>query len=170
MQRILIKKARILEGKKDTHPVADILIEKGHIKKIAPNIKAENCEVFDAEGMIASAGLIDMHVRLREPGYEYKESIESGCRSAACGGFTTVCCMPNTRPAADNRGVIEFIIAQKNKLGSIEVYPIGAITKGLQGEELSEIADLKEAGDDDSGSASGNAAFCRHPHFLGIAG
>ncbi len=146
MRKILIKNAKIPGPGKTSSQVRDILIENGLIKKIASGIKADNCEVFDAEGMIASAGLIDMHVHLREPGYEYKEDIESGCRSAACGGFTAVCCMPNTRPPADNRGIIEFIIERKNKLNLIEVYPIAAITKGLQGEELAEIADLKEAG------------------------
>ena len=128
----------------------DILIEDGIITGLAEKIdpKALGCaaDVIDAGGLTILPGLIDAHCHLRDPGYEYKEDIESGTASAAMGGFTAVACMPNTDPAADNATVIRYILEKAGNAGYIKVYPIGAITKGLRGEELSEIGALKYAG------------------------
>lgn len=102
--------------------------------------------IIDAAGKIITPGLIDMHVHLREPGHEYKETIESGCRAAAYGGFTTICCMPNTNPVNDDRQVTEYILAQALKADSARVLPVGAISKGIKGESLCEFGELKDAG------------------------
>jgi dihydroorotase len=103
-------------------------------------------ETFDATGLIVAPGFIDLHVHLREPGFEYKETIESGARAAVAGGFTSVCCMPNTKPVNDNSSVTNFIIEQARKAGLANVYPVGAITQGSKGEQLAEIGEMKAAG------------------------
>ncbi|MBU4304701.1 MAG: dihydroorotase [Candidatus Omnitrophica bacterium] len=144
--RLLIKNASIIDARSKRDEKADILIVDGKISSIDSGIAAKDAEVYDAKGMLAVPGFIDMHTHLREPGFEYKETILSGTQAAARGGFTTICCMPNTNPVADNQGVIEFIISQNRKAGLISVLPIGAITKAQQGKELSEIGDLKSAG------------------------
>ena len=128
----------------------DILIENGVIVEISENIdiKAHDAavDVIDASGMTVFPGLIDAHCHLRDPGYEYKEDIESGAASAALGGFTAVACMPNTNPVADNAQIIRYIIDKADSVGYAKVLPIGAITKGQLGEELAEIGELKFAG------------------------
>jgi dihydroorotase len=144
--RTLITNGRVIDPKSRYDDIADILIENGVISGIGKNLKAKDADVIDAKGMLVVPGLIDMHVHLREPGYEYKENIASGCRAAAHGGFTSVCCMPNTDPVADNQSVVEFIIAQSKKAALVNVFPVGAITKGSAGQELSDIGDLKTAG------------------------
>ena len=146
MDLLLIKNAKQFDTKSGRDFCADILIADGIIQKIGQNIKAENAKIIDAKGLLAVPGLIDVHVHLREPGYEYKETVLSGSQAAVAGGFTSICCMPNTKPVIDNRGVVEFILSQNQKAGLVDLYPVGAITKGLEGIELSEIADLKEAG------------------------
>ena len=162
--RLIIKNARVIDAKAKIDDMLDILIEGKKIAKIAKNIKDNDAEVYDAKNLVATAGFVDLHVHLREPGFEYKETILSGSRAAAAGGFTTVCCMPNTNPVIDNQGVVEFILSQGKKAGLINVLPVGAITKGSQGEELAEIGDLKDAGAvalSDDGNAVSNAEIMR---------
>lgn len=123
----------------------DILIENGKIVKIADKLPAGGEEI-DASGLYVFPGLIDMHVHLREPGYEYKEDIESGSKAAVKGGFTQICCMPNTNPVADNKVVVSYIKNRAKEVGLCKVHPIGAITKGEKGEQLAEIGEMKKAG------------------------
>ncbi len=124
----------------------DILIEGNKIVKIAANIPADGSEEIDAAGKHVFPGLIDMHVHLREPGFERKEDIESGCKAAVKGGFTQVCCMPNTNPVTDNKVVVTYIKARAKEVNLCKVHPVGAITKGLKGTEMAGIAGMKKAG------------------------
>ncbi len=137
--------------------VVDITIDDGIITNIAesagdfsqknsPDIKIKDIRIIDAAGCFVVPGLIDMHVHLRDPGHEYKESIETGIRAAAAGGFTAVCCMPNTSPVNDNRQITEYIIKTADQFQSVAVYPVASISHGLNGLELSEFGELKEAG------------------------
>ncbi|WDP88657.1 MAG: dihydroorotase [Desulfobacter sp.] len=146
--QILIKGAQVIDpGRIDG--VKDILIKDGKFAQIEEpdQIKPESdTQVIDAEGLIAVPGLIDVHVHLREPGHEYKETIESGLKAAAAGGFTAVCCMPNTKPVNDNAQVTSFIIEQGRKACAARVYPAGAISVGSSGTALAEIGDMKQAG------------------------
>ena len=151
--RLVIKSGTVIDPANDMEGIFDILIEDGKIARIEKDIKVHNRKtepssvtVINAEGKIVVPGLIDMHCHLREPGYEYKETIATGTKAAAAGGFTTICCMPNTEPVNDNRSVTDFIITQAKKEGMVNVLPIGAITKGRRGEELAEIGELVEAG------------------------
>jgi dihydroorotase len=146
-----IKGGRIIDpGHMDG--LGDIWIEDERIIRLSDaafhpeSQKNKPVRVIDAAGKIVVPGLIDMHVHLREPGQEYKETIETGCRAAAAGGFTAICCMPNTNPVNDNRQVTEFILRQAEKAGLVRVLPIGAISKGLEGKYLCEYGELKEAG------------------------
>lgn len=122
----------------------DLLVENGKIVRIADKIDGEN--VIDASGLYVFPGLIDMHVHLREPGYEYKEDIESGSKAAVKGGFTQICCMPNTNPIADNKVVVSYIRHRGEEVGLCKVRPIGAITKGEKGEQLADVGEMKKAG------------------------
>ena len=124
----------------------DILVEDGKIKEIADCLAADGTEVIEADGLYVFPGLIDMHVHLREPGFERKEDIESGSRAAVKGGFTQVCCMPNTNPVTDNKVVVSYIKNRAKEVGLCKVHPIGAITKGLKGEEMAAIGGMKKAG------------------------
>ncbi|MBU1168943.1 MAG: dihydroorotase [Proteobacteria bacterium] len=128
----------------------DLYIENGKIlKMVTPGAAPKDMsvdQVIDATGMLVLPGLIDMHVHLRDPGFEYKESIETGCRAAVHGGFTAVCAMPNTRPVNDNRQVTEYMIRMANQAGFARVYPAAAISVGSKGQALSEYGDLKDAG------------------------
>ncbi|MDD5747409.1 MAG: dihydroorotase, partial [Candidatus Omnitrophica bacterium] len=144
--RVLITNGRVIDPKNGFDEIADILIDNSVIGAIGKNLKAKDAEIFDAKGLAVVPGLIDMHVHFREPGYEYKETIASGSRAAAHGGFTSVCCMPNTNPVIDNQSVVEFVLTQGKKAGLVNVFPIGAISKGSLGQELSEIGDLHSAG------------------------
>ncbi len=145
--RILIKSGRVIDPANDTDKVSDLLIEGGKVARIDQNISiSPDTEVIDATGQFVVPGLVDMHTHLREPGFEYKETIRTGTMAAAAGGFTTVCCMPNTRPVNDSQAITEFILHKAATEGVVNVLPIGAITKGSQGEEISEIAELREAG------------------------
>ena len=122
-----------------------MLVENGKIAKIASKIE-ENCKAIDASGKHVLAGLIDMHVHLREPGFEGKEDIESGSKAAVKGGVTQVCCMPNTNPVCDNAVVASYIKHRAQEVNLCKIHPIGAITKGQQGESLSDIGKMKSAG------------------------
>jgi dihydroorotase len=134
----------------------DILIENGKIVSIG-NAKSEvtnsargkasaETEIIDATGKVVTPGLIDMHVHLREPGHEYKETIQTGCMAAAHGGFTTVCCMPNTEPVNDNQSVTDYILKKARMAETVRVHPVGAISRGLRGNNLADFGELKAAG------------------------
>ena len=131
--------------------VADVLIEEGTISMVEPNLrqklqKVKGLTTIDANGLLVCPGFVDLHVHFREPGFEHKETIATGSAAAVAGGFTSVCCMPNTLPVNDSRSVTEFILAQAAAAGKARVFPIGAITKGSQGEALAEIGELFDAG------------------------
>lgn len=140
--RLLIKDGNVIGYKK---PI-DILMENGKVTKIAENINVDCDKTINAKGLFVAPGLVDMHVHLREPGYEHKENIYTGTKAAAKGGFTSVCCMPNTRPVCDNESVVTYIKDQTAKADFCRVYPIGAITKGSLGNELAEIGCMIDAG------------------------
>ena len=125
---------------------ADILVQEGKIVKIAKNIPVSGEREIDASGKHIFPGLIDMHVHLRDPGYEYKEDIESGSKAAVKGGFTQICCMPNTSPIMDNKVVVSYVKHKAQEVGLCKVHPIGAITKGEKGEQLADIGEMKKAG------------------------
>jgi dihydroorotase len=143
---IVIKNGRVIDPASSTDRVADVLIVDGRIAGVAPNLSSPNAELYDATGMIVSPGFIDMHVHLREPGFEHAENIESGSRAAAAGGFTSICCMPNTKPVNDSATVTSYIVQQAKAKAVVNVYAIGAITKGSAGEELAALGAMKSAG------------------------
>ena len=124
----------------------DVLMRGGAIAALGRDLEAGSARVVDASGLLVAPGLVDIHCHLREPGYEHKEDIASGTAAAAAGGFTSVCCMANTDPVNDNAAVTEFIKSRAAERGSAHVYPIAAVTKGLKGEELTEMGELAEAG------------------------
>ena len=174
--RILITGGRVIDPASGLDANLDLLIEDGKIVRIGKDVRGARCEVrgaeppeaskgkgskaaknaesasnnvdrvMDATGLVVCPGLTDMHVHLRQPGREDKETIATGTLAAARGGFTAVCCMPNTDPVNDTRSVTEFILDTAKREGAVQVYPVGAITKGLKGEELAEIGELFEAG------------------------
>lgn len=144
--KLLIKNGHIVDVKTGINGIYDLLAVDGKIAEIAKGLDEEGCEVIDAKGLYVLPGLVDAHCHLRDPGFEYKEDIESGTRSAAMGGFTSIACMPNTNPVADNEAVIKYIINKARQEGYVNVYPIGALSKGQKGEELAEIGELKFAG------------------------
>jgi dihydroorotase len=143
---LVIKNGRVIDPASRTDRIADVLIVDGRVAGIAPDLSSPKAEVFDATGLIVAPGFIDMHVHLREPGFEHAETIESGSRAAAAGGFTSVCCMPNTKPVNDSAMVTRYIVEQARHGAVVNVFPIGAITKGSAGEELSAIGAMKAAG------------------------
>src|SRR5213082_2291198 len=142
---LLITNARVVDPSQELDETLDLLIEDGLIARADKRLKA-NVETIDADGLVLVPGLIDLHTHLREPGQEHKETIATGTRAAVAGGYTAVCAMANTLPPNDERAVTEMIIAEAARNGSCRVYPIGAVSKGLKGEELAELADLRTAG------------------------
>lgn len=127
--------------------MADVLIDQGKIAAVGPNLPAPaGATIIQANGQLVLPGFVDLHVHFREPGFEYKETIQSGSAAAVAGGFTTVCCMPNTNPVNDNQAVTEFMLERARLAGLANVLPIGAITKGSEGKELAEIGDLRRSG------------------------
>ncbi|BDV42863.1 dihydroorotase [Geotalea uraniireducens] len=144
---LLIKGGRVIDPSQGIDGTFDILVENGLVKEVGSMLPAPaGTETVDAAGLIVTPGLVDMHVHLRDPGLEYKEDIVSGTKAAAAGGFTTVACMPNTKPVNDNKAVTSYIIAKAQNEGVVNVVPVGAITQGSKGEALAEMGDLKEAG------------------------
>ncbi len=144
--RLLIKNGRVVDPDSGTDETLDILVEKGKIVDLKARLDVKDTEVIDASRLVVAPGFIDMHVHLREPGQENKETIDSGSRAAAKGGFTSICAMPNTSPPNDHRQVTEYILAEAAKRAIVRVFPISAITKGLQGTELTDMAEQVAAG------------------------
>ncbi len=148
MSTMLIHGGRLVDPSQGLDGRFDVLIENGVVARIAERIEApaSGTETIDASGLIVAPGLIDIHVHLREPGFEYKETVKSGTRAAAAGGFTSVACMANTDPVHDNRSITGHIVSEAERWGYARVYPIGAISKGLLGQELAEIGEMVGAG------------------------
>src|SRR5690606_25137345 len=143
---MLLRGGRVIDtaGAEVVDRSADILVRDGRIVAVEPGLAAPaGARVIDARDHVVCAGLVDLHVHFREPGQEYKEDIATGAASAAAGGFTTVCCMPNTRPVNDCRAVTELMVRRAREVGSVRVYPIGAISRGLEGRELAEIGEMR---------------------------
>ncbi len=163
---LLIKQGRVVDPATQTDEILDVLIVNGTIREINEYIESQGQSiVVDASNKIVMPGLIDMHVHLREPGFEYKEDIETGTKAAAMGGFTAVACMPNTEPACDNDSVVSRIIDRARKTACVKVYPIGAVTKNRAGNELAELGKMKAAGavafsDDGSPVATAEVLRC----------
>ena len=148
---LLVKNGRVLDPSTNTDAAMDLLLDGERIAETAPAGKigataARDAEVFDAAGLIVTPGFIDIHVHLREPGQENSETIETGTRAAARGGFTAVCCMPNTKPVNDNASVTRFILDRARAAASVRVWPVGAASVGSKGEAIAEIASMKQAG------------------------
>ena len=144
--KLLIQNGQVIDPASQTNEVMDILVENGILSKMQKKITEQADKVIDASGNWVIPGLIDVHVHLREPGYEYKETIATGTRSAAKGGFTTICPMPNTNPVCDSDIMVEYIKLKAEREGVVHILPIGAITKGQKGEELSNIGKMAKAG------------------------
>jgi len=142
---LLITNARVVDPSQELDAKLDLLIEDGLVARIDKKIKA-NVTTIDANGLVVTPGFIDLHTHLREPGQEHKETIASGTRAAVAGGYTAVCAMANTVPPNDERAVTEMIIAEAARNGACRVYPIGAVSRGLEGKELAELADLRQSG------------------------
>ena len=148
---MLIRNGRVVDPAQGIDAPRDILIRDGRVAGVEPRIEVSETEVpaaqvVDATGLVVAPGLIDLHVHLREPGFEHKETLETGARAAVAGGFTSICCMPNTRPINDNSSITSFIVDRGRAVGLANIFPIGAITAGSQGEQLAEIGEMREAG------------------------
>src|SRR2546423_330475 len=164
---LLIKNGRVLDPARKTDASLDVLLDGEKIAEVAPagKISADSAQVFDAAGLIVAPGFIDLHAHLREPGQESSETIETGTRAAARGGFTAVCCMPNTKPVNDSASVTRFILDRAKAAASVRVWPIGAASVSSQGEALAEIAAMKQAGIvavSDDGRPIATAKLARH--------
>ncbi|MBI1736002.1 MAG: dihydroorotase [Candidatus Rokubacteria bacterium] len=144
---LVVRHGRVIDPANGIDAVQDVLVVDGAVAQIGPELAAPaGATTIDATGKVVCPGFIDVHVHLREPGFEYKETVATGTRSAAAGGFTAVCAMANTHPVNDNRSITDYIRAKAQTEGVVRVYPIGAVTRGLKGEELAELAELAEAG------------------------
>jgi len=144
---LAIRNGRVMDPASGLDAVCDVYLADGRVAAVGVNLDVPSkAEVFDASGMVVAPGFLDMHVHLREPGYEYAETIETGSRAAAAGGFTSICCMPNTSPVNDSATVTSFIMERAKQRAVVNVYPIGAITKGSAGEELAGIGSMVRAG------------------------
>lgn len=161
---LLIRNGRVLDPASGTDATSDVLLDGAKIARVGENISAPDAEVFDAAGLVVAPGFIDLHCHLREPGQEMSETIETGTRAAARGGFTAVCCMPNTHPVNDNASVTRGIVERAEAKATVRVWPIGAASVGSKGEALAEIAAMKDAGIvavSDDGKPVANARLMR---------
>ncbi|MBZ4653611.1 MAG: dihydroorotase [Peptococcaceae bacterium] len=144
--KYILKGGLVIDPRSGLEQVLDLLIENGRIVEMSPELQEKNVESIDVTGKIVAPGFIDLHVHLREPGGEAHETILTGCQAAVAGGFTTITAMPNTKPCADNEGVVELIKARAEKAGLSKVLPLGTVSKGQQGQEIAEIGSLYRAG------------------------
>jgi dihydroorotase len=144
---LILKGGRVIDPANGVDGLHDVVIVDGRVERVAaPGPAPKGAEVIDVTGKVVCPGFIDIHVHLREPGFEYKETVATGTRAAAAGGFTAVACMANTHPVNDNGSITDYILAKARSVGVVRVYPIGAVTRGLEGKELAELAELAEAG------------------------
>jgi len=147
MTDLLIRGGRVIDPSRGTDGVADLYVKEGKIEAVGRNIPSQpGAEVVDAIGKVVAPGLIDLHVHFREPGFEHAETIASGARSAVAGGFTAVCAMPNTDPVTDSQATVGFVVRQSIRAGKARVYPIGAVSMGQRGEQLTEFGEMVQAG------------------------
>src|SRR5580698_3186203 len=161
---LLLKNGRVLDPASKTDARHDVLVHGARVVRVGPDLTSGDAEVFDATGLIVAPGFIDLHCHLREPGQEMSETIETGTRSAARGGFTAVCCMPNTQPVNDNASITRGIVERAAAAGAVRVWPIGAASVGSKGEALAEISAMKAAGIvavSDDGKPIANARLMR---------
>lgn len=161
---ILLRGGRVVDPSQGIDEALDVLIEDGRVRELSKNLDSKGAEILDVTGLVVCPGFIDLHTHLREPGREDKETIKTGTRAAAAGGFTAVCAMPNTEPVNDHADTTRSILERARKEGIVRVYPIGAITRGSLGEEIAEYGDLKEAGCvavSDDGKPVGSARIMR---------
>jgi dihydroorotase len=145
-ERLLIRGGRVVDPARGVDDDLDVLVEDGRIAQVGARLATRGAEVMEAEGLAVCPGFIDLHTHLREPGREDKETIATGTRAAAAGGYTAVCAMPNTEPVNDHAGITRSILERARAEGLVRVYPIGAVTRGSRGEQMAEYADLREAG------------------------
>ena len=171
--RLLIKNGRVIDPASGKDETLDILIDKGKILDLKPKINDQDAKVLDVSRRVVIPGLIDIHVHLREPGQEHKETIRSGGQAAARGGFTSIACMPNTNPVNDNSSVTEYIVAEAAKNSPVNVYPIAAITRGLKGKEITDMKELSQAGaiafSDDGHPVADNQTFRRAMEYSKVS-
>ena len=148
LRPVLIRRARLIDPVQAMDFIGDILLENGRITDAAPALESspDGCVVVDGTGLVACPGLIDLHAHLREPGYEYKETIDTGSRAAARGGFTTICCMPNTDPPIDSEPMVQFVLRRARESGLIRVLPIGCVSRERKGRELADLQEMAAAG------------------------
>ncbi|MGE0056383.1 MAG: dihydroorotase [Dehalococcoidia bacterium] len=165
-ERLLIKGGRILDPANGVDIASgSVLIEDGKIAAVGASVSADGARVIDAAGLVITPGFVDLHTHLRDPGFEYKETVETGTRAAARGGFTTVCCMPNTEPALDNKAAIDLVLRKAANEAAVRVLPIGAVTMDRAGKILTEMGELADAGCigfSDDGSPIADASIMRH--------
>ena len=165
MSKILIKNGQLIDPRTKADRTTDILIAENKISKIAKNIKASDATIIDASAMLVVPGLIDLHCHLRDPGRPDEETIESGSKAAVSGGWTSVCCMPNTEPPIDNEGIVNYIYKEAARVALCRVFPVGAITKKREGKEITEFGELINAGVkgfSDDGDTVSDAGVLRH--------
>ncbi|MCH8993953.1 MAG: dihydroorotase [Chloroflexi bacterium] len=165
MTKLLIRNGHILDPGRGIDLIGDVLIVDGRIAAVGPELTSDGAEVIDATGLIVCPGFVDIHTHLRDPGFEYKETIATGTQAAARGGFTTVCCMPNTDPPIDTRATVEYVLRTADVAGVVRVLPIGCVSQGRVGRNLAELADLAEAGCvafSDDGAPIAEGALLRH--------
>ena len=143
---LLIRGGRLVDPAAGRDGALDVLLEDGKVAEVGPDLPQRDAEVLDARGLLVLPGFIDLHAHLREPGREYAETIVTGLRAAAAGGYTAVCAMPNTDPVADNRAIVEYVVSKGRGVGGTRLHPIGAVTKGQKGEELAEFGEMQIAG------------------------
>ena len=147
MSAILIRGGRVIDPSQNMDAIGDLLVIDGRVAEVAPSLDApENARVVEASGLVVTPGFIDLHTHLRDPGFEYKETIATGTRAAAAGGFTTLCAMPNTEPTMHTRATVEYVLQKARDEGAVRVLPIGCVTKNSAGKELAEMEELAEAG------------------------
>ncbi|MBI4571188.1 MAG: dihydroorotase, partial [Chloroflexi bacterium] len=174
MSQLLIRNGRVLDPGRGIDLAGDVLIVDGRVAAVGPGLAAGGAELLDASGLVVAPGFVDLHCHLRDPGFEYKETIATGTQAAARGGFTTVCCMPNTVPPIDTRATVEYVLRTAAIAGAVRVLPIGCVSQGRAGRELAELADLAEAGcvafSDDGAPVADGALMRRALEYARIHG